>query len=139
MNALASSLLGNPGGGGMGSGDANAPPSFGPGGGGGLPGVMNPKLLQSLPTIFSVLGNLASAFVGFVFTLVFFFCFVGPTSFRSDIAPVAGFHIVVLFLWREVHDHFMNGIKVIRQMKEQNQQKQQLEKDISMSFKTSLD
>lgn len=113
------------------------------GGPGSTPGAppmgLNPQLLQQLPRILSILGNFGSAAVGFVFTLVFFLVFVGPSGFRADIAPVAGFHLLVLFLWREVHETVMEGLKSIGQAKKEKRQQQELVKDISMSFTTKLD
>lgn len=107
--------------------------------GGPFPDLMNPQLLQHLPTILSTVSRIGIAIVGFVFSVFFFLVFVGPRSFRDTIAPVAGFHLIALLLWREIHELVVKGIKMGMKARKDRQMKKQLSKDIRMSFTTPLD
>lgn len=104
-----------------------------------LPGLMDPRLLEKLPALLAFLPRAGSAIIGFVFSVFFFLVFVGPRSFRDTIAPVAGFHLIALFLWREVHEMVVKGIKRAMKVKRDEQLKKQLSTDIRMSFTTPLD
>lgn len=112
-----------------------APPSAFPGGS--QPDLQ--KVFAYLPMILKLLSSLPGVLFGFLVAVVYLLLIVGPTSFKVTVSPVAGFHLLVLFVWRELHPTVEAAVLCIRQKRRERREKENLTSDILMSFHSKLD
>lgn len=89
-NPMAAMLAGLGGGG---AGGAGA-------GGGGAD--MMAQLLPYIPKIMAVAKSAPGFIVGYLVTFLFFLVVYGPQKFKLEVAPVAGFHVVILVILAHV-------------------------------------
>lgn len=95
--------------------------------------------MQYLPVVLGIVSQVPGVLFGMTFTLLFFLIGVGPHRFGTDIAPVAGFHLLTLFLLREMWETGFQALSRIQQQRMELQQLSSFSSDISMQFKEKLD
>lgn len=96
-------------------------------------------LMKYLPTILKIANNVPGVVVGFVFTLVYLLAFVGRADFRETVAPVAGFHLVVFFLLRELFGPWREGQQRAAVVRQRVSNARAFTSDIGMQYREKLD
>ncbi|CCW65491.1 unnamed protein product [Phytomonas sp. EM1] len=108
-----------------------------PFGAGGMPDIA--QLVKHLPTLLKVAQQIPGIFFGFVVTILIMLLFIGKRRFQEQIIPVAGFHIIMLFLMRELLVAWQVGRQRLAAVWRQKDIEISLTKDIGMQYKVTLD
>eukprot|EP00796_Vickermania_ingenoplastis_P000976 gene976-571_t len=109
-------------------------------GGGPLGGMENIQLLmQYLPLIQSFFSAIPGVLVGFSLTILLFLGLFGVEGFQAFIAPFAGFHLMALLCYREVHDVCRHALWQMRWRRLKIRSRKALHRDIAVQFREKLD
>ncbi|GET87227.1 hypothetical protein, conserved [Leishmania tarentolae] len=131
-------------------GAAGLPPSSTqepmPGGTPGLPfsplGPNGPditQLMRYLPTILKVAAQIPGILVGFLVTMMYMLLVVCRKGFTETVSPVAGFHIFIMFLLRELIEPGKQGQTRARAARAREAQRRSFATDIAMQYREKLD
>lgn len=126
----------------MSSAPRAAPAAAPPGGMPSLFGAGGPdmsQLLQYLPTILKVASQIPGVLVGFLVTMIYMLGVVGRKGFTETVSPVAGFHIFVFFLLREMIEPWQQGRARAQAAQMKEAKKRSFNKDIAMQYRETLD
>ncbi|KPI84864.1 hypothetical protein ABL78_6092 [Leptomonas seymouri] len=111
---------------------------------GGMPSFLGQRadmaqLLQYLPSILKVASQVPGILVGFVVTMVYMLGVVGRRGFTETVSPVAGFHIFVFFLLREMIEPWQQGRARAQAAQLKEAKRRAFNKDIAMQYRETLD
>ncbi|KAL7711271.1 hypothetical protein N2W54_001588 [Lotmaria passim] len=109
------------------------PSPFGPGG----PDMS--QLLKYLPTILKVASQIPGILVGFLVTVSYMLAVVGRKGFTETVSPVAGFHIFVFFLLREMIEPWQQGRARAKAAQLKEAKRRSFNRDIAMQYRATLD
>lgn len=103
-------------------------------------GDMMSQLLPYIPKLLSILSSAPAIAFGFFVTCVWYLFILGPTYFRESVAPIAGFHVVALVLFKRVYRHSQEGRSAARALQQRKESVKSFAKDIKlMSHGPKLD
>ncbi|KPA73331.1 hypothetical protein ABB37_10020 [Leptomonas pyrrhocoris] len=117
---------------------ASAPP-------GGTPSLFGPagpdmsQLMTYLPTILKVASQIPGILVGFVVTMVYMLGVVGRSGFTETVSPVAGFHLFVFFLLRDMIEPWRHGRARAEAAQLKEAKRRSFNTDIAMQYRETLD
>lgn len=97
------------------------------------------QLMQYLPTILKVASQIPGVLVGFLVTMIYMLGFVGRKGFTETVSPVAGFHIFVFFLLRELIEPWQQGRARAQAAQMKEAKRRSFNKDIAMQYRETLD
>lgn len=98
------------------------------------------QLLPYLPKIFGLLSTAPAFLAGYGIAFFVFLFVIGPTAFRQEIAPIAGFHVVSLVLFKVLWKYYGEGQAAAAAVKVRQESVKSFSKDIKlMSHGPKLD
>ncbi|CBZ25062.1 conserved hypothetical protein [Leishmania mexicana MHOM/GT/2001/U1103] len=97
------------------------------------------QLMRYLPTIMKLASQVPGVLLGFLVTMVYMLMVVCRKSFTETVSPVAGFHIFVLFLLRELIEPWKQGQARAQAARAREAQRRSFTTDIAMQYRGTLD
>lgn len=110
-----------------------------------MPSLLGPgmpdmsQMMRYLPTILKVASQIPGILVGFTLTLIYMLSVVGRRGFTETVSPVAGFHIFVFFLLREMVEPWQTGRAAAQAAAMKEAKRRSFNKDIAMQYRETLD
>lgn len=100
-------------------------------------------VLKYLPVIMGLVSALPGVLFGALVTYITVFGFIGLRRFTDVVSPIAGFHVVLFFVCREIHPFIVQGIARLRHVRAARAAREvnvkSLERDIVMQFRVTVD
>ena len=90
------------------------------------------KLLPYIPTILSLLSSAPAILFGLLVTCIWYFCFVGLSTFREQVGPVAGFHVMSLILLKRLWKRWEEGQHAAAAVRARKESVRNFAKDIKL-------
>lgn len=97
------------------------------------------QLMRYLPTIMKVASQIPGILVGFLVTVLYMLLVVGRRGFTETVSPVAGFHVFVFFLVRELIEPWQQGRARAAAARARESQRRSFTTDIAMQYREKLD
>jgi hypothetical protein len=97
------------------------------------------QIMKYLPTILKVASQVPGILVGFVVTIIYMLVVVGRKGFTETVSPVAGFHIFVFFLLREMVEPWQQGRARAQAAQAKEAKRRSFNMDIAMQYRGTLD
>ncbi|KAG5504564.1 hypothetical protein JIQ42_06400 [Leishmania sp. Namibia] len=97
------------------------------------------QLMRYIPIIMKTASEIPGILVGFVATMMYMLVVVCRKGFTETVSPVAGFHIVVFFLLRELIKPWQQGQARAQAARAREAQRRSFTTDIAMQYREKLD
>nr|CCM14030.1 hypothetical protein, conserved [Leishmania guyanensis] len=97
------------------------------------------QVMRYLPTIMKAASQIPGILVGFLVTVLYMLVVVSRKGFTETVSPVAGFHMFVFFLLRELIEPWQQGQARAGVARAREAQRRSFTTDIAMQYREKLD
>lgn len=97
------------------------------------------QLMKYMPVVLRLATQIPGILVGFIVTILYILLIVGSAKFQQTIAPIAGFHVIIFAVLRELFAPWQTGKMRARVLHQREAKRMSFNSDIAMQYRDKLD